>query len=101
MLTATLKDQKSSHDDMKENLHFKQSRFNYINNQKQKQIKNITKGKISKISKISKSLYWGNVVVKTDNEIYFLNTIKVHSYFLFAFSVVSKKVELLKISKVM
>ena len=41
------------------------------------------------------------MVFKTDNEIYVLSTIKVYSYFSFAFSILPKKVELLKISKVM
>ena len=37
MLIAALKEKKkSSHNDTEENLHFKQSRLNYINNQKQK-----------------------------------------------------------------
>ena len=40
MLIAALKDEKSSHNDTEENLHFKQSRLNYINDQKQKQKKN-------------------------------------------------------------
>ena len=35
MLIAALKDKKSSHNDTEENLHFKQSRLNYINSQKQ------------------------------------------------------------------
>ena len=39
---------------MKENLHFKQLRMNYINNQKQKQ-----EQKKKKTHKISHSLYWG------------------------------------------
>ena len=50
VLTAALKDKKSYYDNMKENLYFKQSRLNYINNQNQK--KKIT-------HKISNSLYWG------------------------------------------
>ena len=36
VLVLALKNKKSSHDDMRENLHFKQSHLNYINNQKQK-----------------------------------------------------------------
>ena len=35
-------DKRSSHDDIQENLHFKQSRLNYITNQKQKQQKENT-----------------------------------------------------------
>ena len=41
------------------------------------------------------------VVVKTEDEICVLSNIKIYSYFSFVFSTVSKKVELLKISKVM
>ena len=37
MLIAALKDKKSFHDDMKENLRLKQSRLNYKNNQKPEQ----------------------------------------------------------------
>ena len=37
MLIAALKDQKGSHNNMKENRHFKKSLLNYINNQKQQQ----------------------------------------------------------------
>ena len=40
MLIAALKDKKSSPNDTEENLYFKQSQLNYINNQKQKQKKN-------------------------------------------------------------
>ena len=41
------------------------------------------------------------VVVETEDEICVLSNIKIYSYFSFVFSTVSKKVELLKISKVM
>ena len=41
------------------------------------------------------------VVVKTEDEICVLSNTKIYSYFSFVFSTVSKKVELLKISKVM
>ena len=41
------------------------------------------------------------MVVKTEDEICVLSNIKIYSYFSFVFSTVSKKVELLKISKVM
>ena len=41
------------------------------------------------------------MVAKTDDEIYVSSTIKMHSYFLFDTSIVPKKVQLLKISKVM
>ena len=42
-----------------------------------------------------------DVVAKIDDEVYVLSIIKIYCYFSFAFSVVPKKVELLKISKVM
>ena len=41
------------------------------------------------------------MVAKTNDEIYVLSTIKTYSYFSFIFSNMSKKVELLKILKVM
>ena len=40
-------------------------------------------------------------VSKLDDEVYVLSIIKIYNYFLFAFSVVPKKVELLKISKML
>ena len=42
-----------------------------------------------------------DVVAKADDEVYVLSIIKTYSYFSFAFSVMPKKVELLKILKVM
>ena len=42
-----------------------------------------------------------DVVAKIDDEVYVLSIIKVNSYFSLVFSVVLKKVELLKIWKVM
>ena len=41
------------------------------------------------------------VFAKTDDELYVSGTIKMYSYFLFVFSTVPKKVQLLKILKVM
>ena len=41
------------------------------------------------------------MVAKTNDEIYVLSTIKTYSYFSFIFCNLSKKVELLKILKVM
>ena len=41
------------------------------------------------------------MVAETDDEIFALSTIKIYSYFSFDFSAMPKKVELLKISKVM
>ena len=40
------------------------------------------------------------VVAKTDDEAYVSSTIKMYSYFSFVFSTLPKKVQLLKISKV-
>ena len=62
---------------MKENLRFKQLRLNYINNQKKE-----STGDSNKYYKCRK--YY-----------------KIYGYFSFIFSTVPKKVELLKISKVM
>ena len=42
-----------------------------------------------------------SVVAKTDDEIYVLSIMKIYSYFLFVFCIVLKRVELLKIAKVM
>ena len=41
------------------------------------------------------------VVAKTDDQVCVSKTIKMYSYFSFVFSIVPKKVKLLKISKVM
>ena len=51
VLAAELKVKKNFHGNKKENLHFKQSRLNYINNQKRKQQ--------GRTHKINNSLYWG------------------------------------------
>ena len=51
---------------MKANLHFKQSRLNYTNNQKQKQKKN------TRLVVVSIGVHR---VAKTDDEIYVLSTI--------------------------
>ena len=61
-------------------------------NQKQKQ---------KKAHKISNSFYWVDMVTNTNYEIYALIIIKIFSYFPFAFFVVEKKIEFLKISKAM
>ena len=83
VLFAAFKDKKSSHDDMEKNICFKQLLMNYIQPKKNKKNKKRP------------------VVVKTEDEICVLSNIKIYSYFSFVFSTVSKKVELLKISKVM
>ena len=77
---------------MKDNLHFKQLQLNYINNQKQKQ-KEYIRLVIGSIGV--------DVVVKIVDDIYVLIIIKIYSYFGFVFSIVPKKVDLLKISKVL
>ena len=43
---------------------------------------------------------WVDVVAKIDDEIYVLSSNKIYSHFSFVFSILSKKVKLLKISKV-
>ena len=40
------------------------------------------------------------VVAKTDDEVYLSSIIKMYSYFLFVFTTVPKKVQFLRISKV-
>ena len=75
---------------MKENLHFRQFWLNYLNNEKRQEYQRAV---ISPIRVIA--------VAKTDDEIYILSTTKIYSYISFIFSTVPKKVELLKITKVM
>ena len=76
-----------------EYLRFKQLRLNYINSQKKQTEK-------ERLRLIISFIRVGEVA-KTDDEFYISSTIKVYSYFLFAFSTVPKRVQLLKISKVM
>ena len=76
VLFVALRDKKSSHDDIKENLRFKQSRFSYMNNRKKKK---------EHIRLVISSIRVG-VVAKTADEIYVLRTIKVWSYFSFVSS---------------
>ena len=75
---------------MKENLHFKQSQLNYISNWKKK----------NEPIKLEIAFLGVYVVTKTDDEVYVLSIININSYFSFVFSIVPKKVELFKISKV-
>ena len=75
---------------MKENLHFKQLQLNYRNNQKQKK-------EHIKLLVVSIGV---DLVAKTDDEVYVLSNIKIYCHCSFVY-VVSKKVELLKIMKVM
>ena len=69
-------------------MHFKQSQLNYINSQKQ--------NKKERIKLVIVSI-GDDVVTKTDDEIYALSVIKIYSFYFFS---VPRKVELLKISKV-
>ena len=87
MLIAALKDNKSSQDDTKDQT---------IAIKLYKQPK--TKTKKEHITLVI-AFIGVDVVAKIVDKFYIL--IKIYSYFSFIFSVVSKKVELLKISKVM
>ena len=92
LLESLFLQQKGYHDDMKENLNFKQLQLDYINNQKQKEKKHI------RLVTVSIEV---DVVAKIDDEVSALSTIKIYSYISFVFSGVPKTVELLKTSKVM
>ena len=93
VLFTALKYKKAPMANLKENLSFKQLRLNYINSQKKQTEKERLRLVISSIRV--------GVVAKTDDEVYVSSTIKMYSYFTFVFSTVPKKVQLLKISKVM
>ena len=97
---------------MKKNLHFKQLRLNYKNNQKQK--KNAHKISLCwdrwvsiavdlnvLVSIVVDVSIGVDMVAETDNEVNVLSISKTYCYFSFVLSVVPKKVEFLKISKVM
>ena len=88
VLTVALKDKKSSHSNMKESLHFKQLCLNYIKCQ-------------GKALKISNRLYWDRFGTQKSmmRFKYVLSIIQIYNYFSFVFSIVSKKVMLLKGSK--
>ena len=88
MLFTALKYKKALTVILKENLRFKQLRLNYINSQK----KQTEKERLSSVRV--------GVVAKTDDEVYVSSTIKIYSYFSFVFCTLPKKVQLLKISKV-
>ena len=77
---------------MKENMRFKQLQLNCINSQNKQKKEHLRLLIIS---------FRVAVVAKTDDEIYVLSTIEIYIYFSFVFSTVPKRVELLKISKVM
>ena len=65
-----------------------------------KQPKETNRKRTPKISLVISSISVG-VVGKTDDEVYVSSIIKIYSYFLFVFTTVPKRVQLLKISKVM
>ena len=65
-----------------------------------KQPKETNRKRTLKISLVISSIRVG-VVGKTDDEVYVSSIIKIYSYFLFVFTTVPKRVQLLKISKVM
>ena len=75
---------------MKENQHFRKFWLNYINKQKRQEY----------LRSVIRSIRV-TAVAKTDDEIYILSTTKIYTYISFIFSTVPKKVELLKITKVM
>ena len=87
MLIAALKDNKSCHDDTKDQT---------IAIELYKQPKTKTKKEHIRLVIVFIGV---DVLAKIVDEFYIL--IKIYSYFSFVFSVVSKKVELLKISKMM
>ena len=93
MLFTTLKYKKALTAILKENLRFKQLRLNYINSQKKQTEKERLRLVISSVRV--------GVVAKTDDEVYVSSTIKMYSYFSFVLSTMPKKVQLLKMLKVM
>ena len=93
VLFAALKDQKISHDDNEG-----KSTFQIIAIELYEQPKKQARKDPLRLAISSTGV---GVVAKSDDEVYILNTMKVYSYFSFVFYAVPKKVELLKISKVM
>ena len=75
---------------LEENLRFKQLRLNYKNSQK----------KQTYFSRLVSSSIRVGAVTETDDKFYVSSTIKMYSYFSYVFSTVPKKVQLLKILKV-
>ena len=65
-------------------MRFKQLWLNYINSQKKQTEKERVRLVISSIRVV--------VVAKTDDKVYVLTTVKMHSYFSFVFSTLPKKV---------
>ena len=101
MLFTVLKYEKALMAILKKNLRFKQLRLNYINSQKTTTTTTTTKQTEKERLRLVISSIRVGVVAKTDDEIYVLNTMKMYSYFSFGFSAVPKKIQFLKISKVM
>ena len=99
MLFTVLKYKKALMVILKKNLRFKQLRLNYINSRKT--TTTTTKQTEKERLRLVISSIRVGVVAKTDDEIYVLNTMKMYSYFSFGFSAVPKKIQFLKISKVM
>ena len=100
MLFTVLKYKKALMAILKKNLRFKQLRLNYINSQKTTTTTTTKQTEKERLRLVISSIRVG-VVAKTDDEIYVLNTMKMYSYFSFGFSAVPKKIQFLKISKVM
>ena len=90
VLFTALKYKKALTAILKENLRYKQLRLNYKNSQK----------KQTYFSRLVTSSIRVGAVTKTDDEFYVSSTIKMYSYFSYVFSTVPKKVQLLKILKV-
>ena len=101
MLFTVLKYEKALMAILKKNLRFKQLRLNYINSQKTTTTTTTTKQTEKERLRLVISSIRVGVVAKTNDEIYVLNTMKMYSYFSFGFSAVPKKIQFLKISKVM
>ena len=91
MLFTALKHKKALTAILKENLRFKQLRLNYINSQKKQTEK-------ERLRLVIRSIRVG-VVPKTNDEVYIKYYKDVQLLFI-VFSTVPKKVQLLKISKV-
>ena len=93
VLLTVLKHKKALTAILVKKLCFKRLRQNYLNRQKKQTEKERLRLVIS--------TFRVGVTDKTDDEIYVSSILKMHSYFSFFFSTVPKKVQLLKISKVM
>ena len=92
VIFVELRDNNSSHDNMKKKLRLQKFMID-LDKQGKKQTKQNIRLAVNSVRI--------GVIAKTIDEIYVLSTIKKYSYFSFIFSNLSKKVELLKILKVM